>query len=81
MLQTSQRPRLKSWLANQLLFQKLNNPLGLGLLLLLAVLLSYTIAILELKIGIVILGAIIGIPLIGACLFNPIYAIWTPKIR
>ena len=77
MLQTSQRPGPRSWLAKQLLFQKLNNPLGLGLLLLLAILLSYTIAILELKIGIVILSAIIGLPLIGACLLNPIYAVWT----
>ncbi len=77
MLQTSKGPGFRSWLSNQLLFQKLNSPVGLGLLLLLAIVISYAIAILELKIGIVILGAIIGIPIVGACLFNPIYAIWT----
>jgi len=80
MLQTSQRPGLRSWLASQLLFQKLNNPFGLGLLLLLAILLSYAIATLELKIGVVILGAIIAIPVVGACLLKPIYAIWTIMI-
>jgi len=77
MLQTSQRPRLRSWLASQLLFQKLNNPFGLGLLLLLTILVSYAIATLELKVGVIILGALIGIPIVGACLFKPIYAIWT----
>jgi len=80
MLQTSQRPKFKSWLANQLIFQKLNNPLGLVLLLLLAIVISYVIATLELKVGVIILGVIIGIPIIGACLLKPIYAIWTIMI-
>jgi len=76
MLQTP-RSGIRSWMANQLLFQKLNNPFGLGLLLLFGILVSYLIATLELKIGVILLIAIIGIPVVGACLLNPIYAIWT----
>ena len=76
MLQTP-RSGIRSWMANQLLFQKLNNPFGLGLLVLFAILASYLIATLELKIGVILLIAIVGIPIVGACLLNPIYAIWT----
>lgn len=75
MLGTTKSPGIKHWLADQLLFQKMNTPLGFSLLAGLAVAIAYLIATLELKIGIVLLGLIIGIPVVGACLFNPIFAL------
>jgi len=75
MLQTHKNSGLRTWLRDQLVFQKMNSPFGLGVLLLFTILFSYAIATLELKIGIVILGLIVGLPLVGACLLNAQFAV------
>lgn len=75
MLKTHKNSGLRAWLTNQLVFQKMNSPFGLGVLVAFTILLSYAIATLELKIGIIILGLILGLPLVGACLLNPRFAI------
>jgi len=64
-----------AWLNKQFIFQKLNNPVGYGLLIGIALVVSYLIALLELKVGIFILGAILGIPMVGACMLHPNFAL------
>ncbi|MEM8909651.1 MAG: O-antigen ligase family protein, partial [Bacteroidota bacterium] len=61
---------LGAWLTNQLFFEKLNNPLGYGLLFGMAMGLAYLVAALGLKYSILLPALIIGIPLIGACLID-----------
>jgi hypothetical protein len=65
----------KAWLGQQLLAQKLNNPLGLALLLLATLPMSYLLATLDLKLSMVLFIAMVGIPLVIFCLFNIAFAI------
>lgn len=64
------RPAWRRWLDSQIWAQKLNNPLGLMLLLLGTLPVSYLLATLDLKIGFVLFLVLVGIPLIGFCLLN-----------
>ncbi len=62
-------------LKEQLVARKLNSPLGLALLLLGTLPVSYLLATLELKLSMVFFLALIGIPLVIFCLFNITFAI------
>jgi putative inorganic carbon (hco3(-)) transporter len=65
----------RAWLSQQLVAQKLNNPLGLALLLLATLPMSYLLATLDLKLSMVLFIAMVGIPLVVFCLFNIAFAI------
>lgn len=67
--------RLQRWLEQQFRAQKLNNPLGLGLLLLATLPISYLLSTLDLKIGVVLFLVLIGVPLVAFCLFNIVFAV------
>ncbi|MCC7507213.1 MAG: O-antigen ligase family protein [Saprospiraceae bacterium] len=67
--------QLRRWVAGQLWFQKFNNPLGLGLLLLATLPVSYLLATLELKVGVVLFLVLVGLPLAAFCLVNITFAI------
>ncbi|MFN8302932.1 MAG: O-antigen ligase family protein [Saprospiraceae bacterium] len=67
--------RIRRWLGAQLWFQKFNNPLGLGLLLLATLPVSYLLATLDLKIGVVLFLVLVGLPLAAFCLVNITFAI------
>ena len=71
----SLRGKIKAQLSQQLVAQKLNSPLGLALLLLATLPLSYLLATLELKLSVVMFISLIGIPLLIFCLFNIAFAI------
>lgn len=59
----------------QLVAQRLNNPLGLILVLLGTLPLSYMLATLELKLSVAVFLGLIGAPLVVFCLFNITFAI------
>ena len=61
---------VKAWFNEQLLLQKLNNPMGYLLMILLTALMGYGLTLIGLKYSFVLLGLIIGIPAIGACFMN-----------
>jgi hypothetical protein len=67
--------KIKAQLNQQLVAQKLNSPLGLAMLLLATLPLSYLLATLELKVSVVLYIGLIGIPLLIFCLFNIAFAI------
>ncbi|MFT5166217.1 MAG: putative inorganic carbon (HCO3(-)) transporter [Saprospiraceae bacterium] len=67
--------KFKSGINTLLFVEKLNNPLGYLLLMLLALVVGFAIAILKLKLGIVLLAAILGIPILGACFINTRFGI------
>jgi putative inorganic carbon (hco3(-)) transporter len=67
--------KMKILAGQQLVSQKLNSPLGLALLLLATLPLSYLLATLDLKLSIVLFIGLIGIPLVIFCLFNIAFAI------
>lgn len=67
--------RAKTWLGDQLVAQKLNNPLGLMLLLLATLPLSYVLSKLDLKISFVLFLALVGVPLVIFCLINIAFAL------
>jgi putative inorganic carbon (hco3(-)) transporter len=62
--------RLRAWIGRRLWVEKFNNPLGLGLLLLATLPVSYLLATLDLKIGVVLYAVLIGFPMVLYCLFN-----------
>jgi putative inorganic carbon (hco3(-)) transporter len=62
--------RLKAWIGRRLWVEKFNNPLGLGLLLLATLPVSYLLATLDLKITVVLYVVLIGFPMVLYCLFN-----------
>lgn len=62
---------LRDQLRRMLWVQKLNNPLGMALLLLLTLPVAYVLAGLDLKISALLFGALIGLPLVFFCLLNP----------
>lgn len=61
---------LGGWISNQLFFEKLNNPLGFGLLLSMALGIAYLVATLGIKYSLILPILIIAIPIVGACLFD-----------
>ncbi len=67
--------RLRGWLGGQLWAQKFNNPLGLMLLLLSTLPVSYLLATLDLKIGVVLFLVLVGLPLAAFCLVNITFSI------
>ncbi len=60
----------RNWLTDQILFQKLDNPLGFILITILALFVSAVVAFLGMKIGFLMMGLVVALPLIGACFFN-----------
>jgi hypothetical protein len=71
-------PRNRSiWgkIREQLVAQKLNSPLGLALVLLGTLPVSYLLATLELKLSVAVFLGLIGAPLVVFCLFNITFAI------
>jgi hypothetical protein len=62
--------RAWAWLEARLLLQKLNNPLGLALLLLATLPISYLLSKLDLKLSMVAFLGLVGLPLVVFCLFN-----------
>lgn len=67
--------RMRDWFGGQLWVQKFNNPLGLMLLLLGTLPISYLLSTLDLKIGIVLFLVLVGAPLIIFCLFDIAFAV------
>lgn len=62
--------QLRDWLKGQLIASRLNSPLGYGLMILAALLLSVITGFLGLKFGMMMLAAIIGLPVLLASIFN-----------
>lgn len=67
---TSWLTRGRNWLGQQIWAQKLQNPLGAVLLLMLALPLSYVMSGLEMKWSALLFLGMVGVPLIGLCLFD-----------
>lgn len=67
--------KFKTWVGGQLVGQKLKSPLGIAILLLATLPVSYVLASLDLKLSVVIFSGLIGIPLVIFCLFNIAFAI------
>lgn len=67
--------QIKALFSRQVVGQKLNSPLGIALLLLATLPLSYLLSTLDLKLSVVLFIALIGIPLVIFCLFNITFAI------
>jgi uncharacterized membrane protein len=67
--------KIKAQLSQQLVAQKLNSPLGLALLLLATLPLSYLLATLDMKLSVLMFIGLIGVPLVIFCLFNITFAI------
>jgi putative inorganic carbon (hco3(-)) transporter len=61
---------LREWFGRQIWAQKLQNPLGALVLLLLAMPLSYVMSGLEFKFSALLFLGLVGVPLIGLCLFD-----------
>ncbi|MBK8429063.1 MAG: hypothetical protein IPL27_25300 [Lewinellaceae bacterium] len=71
----SRMEQLRDWLGERLLLQKLNNPLGMALLLLATLPVSYALATLDIKLSLIVFLALIGFPMVVWCLFNLTFAI------
>lgn len=65
---------LKHWVVRQFILQKLNNPLGFVILLMMSLALGYIFVTSDIKIAAVLVGAILGIPIVLGCLFNQQFA-------
>ncbi|TAK34400.1 MAG: O-antigen ligase domain-containing protein [Saprospiraceae bacterium] len=66
---------LKEWLLRQVLFEKLNNPLGYGLMLICALGLALGLSFLSLKGAVIVVGVLVGIPLLVACFVHLYFGI------
>jgi putative inorganic carbon (hco3(-)) transporter len=77
MFSASQKPwqRAADWVKRQVWVQKLNNPLGMVLLLLLTLPLSWVLSKFDLKISAFLFGALVGLPLVFLCLIQPVVAL------
>ncbi len=75
MIKTPGLTGLKEWLFRQVLFEKLNNPLGYGLMLIFAVGLAFGLSQLPLKGAVIAVAVIAGIPLLLACFLNLYFGI------
>lgn len=62
--------RIAKWFERQLWVQKLNNPLGITLLLLAALTVAYVMSTVDFTTGFVLYVLLVGAPLIVFCLFN-----------
>ncbi|MBL7782809.1 MAG: O-antigen ligase family protein [Saprospiraceae bacterium] len=71
----SRLEQAKEWLNERLLLQKLNNPLGMALLLLATLPVAYVLSVLDLKISLVLFMALVGLPLVIFSLFNIAFSI------
>ena len=67
----------KYWLNEQFFIKKLDNPLGYLLLIAIALVVSYLISSIGLRMGVVLLGIIVGIPILAACFLNLNFGIST----
>ncbi len=67
---------IKHWLSNQLLFQKLQSPLGFGILAVVAIALSYVLSLLDFKYGVVVLAGILGLPVVAACIYHQKFSVY-----
>lgn len=67
--------QLRAWLGEQVLLQKLNNPLGVALLLLATLPVSYALSALDLKLSIIAFLVLVGFPLVVFSLLNITFAI------
>ena len=67
--------QVRDWLGERLLLQKLNNPFGMGLLLLATLPVAYALSALDLKISMILFLALVGFPLVIFSLFNVAFAI------
>ena len=67
--------KTKALLSQQLVAQKLNSPLGVAMLLLATLPLSYLLATLDMKLSMLMFIGLIGVPLVVFCLFNLSFAI------
>jgi putative inorganic carbon (hco3(-)) transporter len=59
----------------QIWIQRLDNPLGLGILLLATLPVSYLVSAFDFKISALLFGVLVGLPLIGFCLLNLTFAL------
>ena len=66
---------IRQWLSNQIVFQKLNNPFGAGLLATIAIIMAYAVAWMDLKFGMLLLMGLTAIPLLFMALANQTFAI------
>lgn len=67
---------LRHWVSNQLLSEKLQSPLGFGILAIVAIGLSYVLTLLDLKYGVVLLAGIIGLPIVAACIYQQKFSVY-----
>ena len=67
--------KTRALLSQQLVAQKLNSPLGVAMLLLATLPLSYLLATLDMKLSMLMFIGLIGVPLVVFCLFNLSFAI------
>ncbi len=67
---TIQISSLKDWMVRQVLYQKLNNPLGYSIALLAAIGLSFVLSMLPLKVAMLLVGGLVAIPIVVACFAN-----------
>ncbi|MBI5917414.1 MAG: O-antigen ligase family protein [Bacteroidetes bacterium] len=61
---------LKDWLVRQVVYQKLNNPLGYVLLLVLAIGLSFALSMLPLKFALLAVAGLFAIPVVVGCFLD-----------
>jgi O-antigen ligase len=73
--QTSKLGQAKTWLERQLWVQKLNNPLGVALLLLVSMAVAWVMSSLSIRTSFILYVVIVGAPLIVLCLFNVAFAV------
>jgi putative inorganic carbon (hco3(-)) transporter len=66
---------IKNWFSNQIWVQKLDNPLGLGLMLLATLPIAYILSTLDFQIGLVFFIVLAGLPMIGFVLFNLVFGL------
>jgi putative inorganic carbon (hco3(-)) transporter len=67
--------RAREWVGTRIFIQKLNNPLGLMVLLGLTLPLSWMIAMLDIKISGLLFLVVAGVPLVLFCLFDLVFAL------
>jgi hypothetical protein len=60
----------RNWMVQQVVYQKLNNPLGYALAALFALALAFVLSMLPLKMAILFVGAIFAIPMVFACFYD-----------
>jgi putative inorganic carbon (hco3(-)) transporter len=66
---------IKNWFNNQIWVQKLDNPLGLGLMLMATLPIAYILSTLDFQIGLVFFIVLAGLPMIGFVLFNLVFGL------